>query len=54
MPDPCDMPWVVPIVTKLRDTVDLSIEGECFEVMPIRIDPNVASTLTDSVDPMKE
>ena len=35
VPDPRDMPWVVPIVTKSRDTLDLSTEGECFEVMPI-------------------
>jgi len=35
VPDLLDKPWVVPIVTKLRDTFDLSTEGECLEVMPI-------------------
>ena len=41
-PDPYDMPWAVPIITKARDTFDLSTEGECLKVMPIRIDPNVS------------
>ena len=54
VPDPLDKPWVVPIVTKPRDTFDLSTEGECLEVMPIRSDPNVASTSSDCVDPMEE
>jgi len=44
----------MPIFTKLRDTFELSAEGECLEVMPIRSDPNVASTSTDRVDPMEE
>jgi len=48
------MPWVVPIVTKSKDTFDLSTESECLEVMPIRTDPNVVSTSTDVVDPMEE
>ena len=48
------MPWVVPIITKPRETFDLSIEGECLEVMPIRTDPNMASTSTDGVDPIEE
>jgi len=52
--DPLDKPWVVPIVTKLRDTFDLSTKGECLEVMPIQSDPNVASTSTNRVDPMEE
>ena len=54
MPDPLDKSWVVSIVTKPRDTFDLSIEGKRLKVMPIRNDPNVSSTSTDSVDPMKE
>ena len=45
---------MVLIVTKRRDTFDLSTEGEYLEVMTIRSDPNVASTATDRVDPMKE
>ena len=45
---------MVPIVTKLRDTFDLSTEGECLEVMPIRNDSNVASTSIDLVDLMEE
>ena len=54
MPDPLGKPCVVPIVTKPRDTFDLSTEGECLEVMPIRSDHNVVSTSTDRVDPMEE
>ena len=54
MSDPLDRPWVVSIVTKPRDTFDLSTKGECFEVMPIKTDPNVVSTSTDGVDPMEE
>ena len=56
VPDPRDMPWVVPIITKPRDTFDLSIEGECFEVMHTRNDPNMTftSTSTDGVVPMEE
>ena len=37
VPDPLDKPWVVPIVTKLRDTFDLSTKGECLEVMPSKV-----------------
>jgi len=48
------MPWVVPIITKPRDTFDLCTEGECLKGMPIRIVPNVASTSTDSVESMEE
>ena len=48
------MPWAVPIITKSRDTFDLSTEGECSEVMPIRADPNVASSSTDGVDPIEK
>ena len=47
------MSWVVPFVTKPRDTFDLSTEGECLKVMPIRTDPNVASTFIDGVDPVE-
>jgi len=46
MLDPRGMSWVVPIITKPRDTFDLSTEGECLEVMPIRNDPNMTSTST--------
>ena len=48
------MPWVVLIVTKPRDTFDLSTEGEYLEVMSVWTDPNVVSTSTDGVDPMEE
>jgi len=44
----------VPVVTKPRDTFDLSTEGECLDVMLIQTDPNVASNSTDGVDPMEE
>ena len=44
---------MVHIVIKPRDTFDLSTEGEYLEVMLIRSDPNVASTSTNRVDPMK-
>jgi hypothetical protein len=56
VPDPRDKPWVVPIITKPRDTFDLSTESECLEVMPIRNDPNMlfTSTSTDGVVPMEE
>ena len=54
MPDSLDKSWVVPIITKPRDMFDLSTEDECLEVMPIRTDPNVASTSTNGVDPMEE
>jgi len=54
VPDPSDRPWVVPIITKPRDTFDLSTDGECLEVMPIRNDYNIASTSTDGVVPMEE
>jgi len=49
MPDPLDKPWVVPIITKSRDTFDLSTESEWLEVMPIQTDPNMAFTSTDGV-----
>jgi len=45
---------MVPIVTKPRDTFDLSTEDKCLEAMPIRSDPNVATTSTNHVDPMEE
>ena len=51
VPDPCDMPWVVPIITKPRNTFNLSTEGECLEVMPIRTNPDVVSTSINSVEP---
>ena len=54
MPNIWDKPWAVPIVTKTRDTFDLCTKGECLEGMPIQIDPNMASTFTDSVEPMEE
>ena len=56
VPDPRDMPWVVPIITKPRDTFDLSTEGECLEVIPIRNDLNMTftSTFTNGVVPMEE
>ena len=54
VPDPYDMPQEVPVVTKPRDTFDLSTEGECLDVMLIQTDPNVASNSTDGVDPMEE
>jgi len=28
VPDPCDMPWVLPIVAKQKDVFDLNTEGE--------------------------
>jgi hypothetical protein len=46
VPDPLDKPWVVPIITKPRDTFDLSNGSECLEIMPLRNDPNMTSTST--------
>ena len=54
VPDPLDKPWVVTIVTKPKDTFDLSTEGKHLKVMPIQSDPNVSSTSTDCVDPIEE
>lgn len=54
VPDPCDKPWVVPIVTKSRDTFELSTDNECLEIMPIRVVPIVTIISTDDVVSMEE
>ena len=51
VPDPCNKPWVVPIVTKSRKTYNLGTEGECLELMAIRTDPN---TTTQDAEHMEE
>jgi hypothetical protein len=54
VPDPSDKPWMVPIITKPRDTFDLCNDIECLEVMSIRNDHNMASTSNYGVIPMEE